>query len=120
MQKTDYMVILGTELNFLFFPPHIFIQIWSLKTISGLRRPTKNLSTVLGTILARYVFLPVAGIAVVKAAGTLRFLPQDPLYQYALLIQFALPPAMSIGLSYLVPFFFTFLHNLIAKKITLE
>lgn len=63
----------------------------------GFRKTTVKMSVVLGVILARYVLLPVIGIGVVKAVSALGFLPQDPLFQYVLLIQFALPPAMSIG-----------------------
>lgn len=52
---------------------------------------------VIAVILVRYVLLPVIGIGVVKAAGSLGFLPSDPLYHYVLMVQFALPPAMNIG-----------------------
>ncbi|ONK71054.1 uncharacterized protein A4U43_C04F4230 [Asparagus officinalis] len=64
----------------------------------GLRKSTVKPSTVIGIIVARYVLLPIAGIGVVKAAGALGFLPQDPLFHYVLLIQFVLPPAMAIGI----------------------
>lgn len=63
----------------------------------GLRKSSVKFSVVLGVILARYVLLPAAGIGVVKAVAALGFLPHDPLFQYVLLIQFALPPAMAIG-----------------------
>ncbi|KAJ6831810.1 protein PIN-LIKES 7-like [Iris pallida] len=63
----------------------------------GLRKSSVKLSTLSSIIIVRYVLLPLVGIAVVKAAGALRLLPQDPLFSYVLLIQFALPPALAIG-----------------------
>lgn len=69
---------------------------------SGFRKSHVKFSTVFGVILARYVLLPAAGIGVVKAVAAIGFLPQDPLFQYALLIQFALPPAMAIGMQTLL------------------
>ncbi|KAF7136463.1 hypothetical protein RHSIM_Rhsim08G0026700 [Rhododendron simsii] len=63
----------------------------------GLRTGRLKPIIVIAVILVRYVLLPVIGIGVVKAAGSLGFLPSDPLYRYVLLIQFALPPAMNIG-----------------------
>lgn len=63
----------------------------------GLRTARIRPVTVIAVILVRYVLLPVIGIGVVKAAGSLGFLPSDPLYHYVLMIQFALPPAMNIG-----------------------
>lgn len=65
--------------------------------IQGLRTTTLKPMMVITVILVRYVLLPVIGIGVVKAAGSLGFLPVDPLYHYVLMIQFALPPAMNIG-----------------------
>jgi len=63
----------------------------------GLRTARIRPVMVIAVILVRYVLLPVIGIGVVKAAGSLGFLPSDPLYHYVLMIQFALPPAMNIG-----------------------
>lgn len=63
----------------------------------GLRTARIRPVMVIAVILVRYLLLPVIGIGVVKAAGSLGFLPSDPLYHYVLMIQFALPPAMNIG-----------------------
>lgn len=63
----------------------------------GLRTARIRPVMVIAVILVRYVLLPVIGIGVVKAAGSLGFLPSDPLYHYVLMVQFALPPAMNIG-----------------------
>ncbi|XP_004509460.1 protein PIN-LIKES 7-like [Cicer arietinum] len=48
-------------------------------------------------IIARLVLLPAIGFFVVKVAANLGFLPLDPLFQYVLVIQYALPPAMNIS-----------------------
>ncbi|WJX88298.1 hypothetical protein P8452_70404 [Trifolium repens] len=48
-------------------------------------------------IIARLFLLPAIGFFVVKAAAKLGFLPLDPLFQYVLVIQYALPPAMNIS-----------------------
>lgn len=63
----------------------------------GIKKSTLKPLVVIVILVVRYVLLPIAGIGVVKAAGHLGFLPHDPLYRYVLMIQFALPPAMSIG-----------------------
>lgn len=54
-------------------------------------------SIVAGIIVARYVVLPTVGILVVKGAIHFGLVHSDPLYQFVLLLQFALPPAMNIG-----------------------
>jgi predicted permease len=61
------------------------------------RKTTVSRWVIIGIICVRYVILPVVGVVVVKSARELGFLPPDPLYQYVLMLQFALPPAMSIG-----------------------
>uniref|UniRef100_A0A1D1ZJ72 Putative transporter C5D6.04 n=1 Tax=Anthurium amnicola TaxID=1678845 RepID=A0A1D1ZJ72_9ARAE len=63
----------------------------------GIRKSNLRLPVVLAVLCLRFVILPASGMAVVKAAGKLGFLPQDPLYHYVLLLQYALPPAMNIG-----------------------
>ncbi|KAK8968951.1 hypothetical protein KSP40_PGU020130 [Platanthera guangdongensis] len=64
---------------------------------NGVRKSALKPSVILAIAIVRYVALPVSGIAVVKAAGVLGFLPQDPLFHYVLLTQFTLPPAVGIG-----------------------
>jgi len=63
----------------------------------GLRKMTMSRWVIVAIVCVRYIILPVVGVAVVKTATELGFLPPDPLYQYVLMLQFALPPAMSIG-----------------------
>ncbi|ONK64280.1 uncharacterized protein A4U43_C07F24030 [Asparagus officinalis] len=63
----------------------------------GFRKSLLKPMAIISIICARYVILPLVGIAVVKTAYELGFLPHDPLYRYVLMIQFAVPPAMNIG-----------------------
>uniref|UniRef100_A0A7N0UIN0 Protein PIN-LIKES 7-like n=1 Tax=Kalanchoe fedtschenkoi TaxID=63787 RepID=A0A7N0UIN0_KALFE len=65
--------------------------------IQGLRSSKLKMRVIVGVIVIRYVILPGIGIGVVRAANSLGFLPSDPLYHYILLVQFTLPPAMTVG-----------------------
>ena len=56
-----------------------------------------NKFIVSGIVIARYVALPLMGILIIKGAIHFGLVHSDPLYQFVLLIQFALPPAMNIG-----------------------
>ncbi|KAF0905809.1 hypothetical protein E2562_008859 [Oryza meyeriana var. granulata] len=63
----------------------------------GLRKSELKRTVIITIVCIRYVILPLVGIAVVHAAYGVGFLPHDPLYRYVLMMQFALPPAMTIG-----------------------
>ncbi|KAL6893889.1 hypothetical protein ACP4OV_007987 [Aristida adscensionis] len=63
----------------------------------GVRKSTVPPKVVVAIICVRYVMLPLIGVAVVRAARDMGFLPPDPLYQYTLMMHFAVPTAMSIG-----------------------
>ncbi|KAH7519810.1 protein PIN-LIKES 7 [Ziziphus jujuba] len=65
--------------------------------IQGLRTSKIKPLAIIGVICVRYILLPVIGIFIVKGAGSLGFLPSDPLFHFVLMIQFTLPPAMNIG-----------------------
>ncbi|XP_074369643.1 protein PIN-LIKES 3-like [Apium graveolens] len=65
--------------------------------LRGLRTLGTPKFMIIGIIVARYIVLPSIGIGVVKAAVRLNLVHADPLYQFVLLLQFALPPAMNIG-----------------------
>ncbi|KAJ3672301.1 hypothetical protein LUZ60_007022 [Juncus effusus] len=65
--------------------------------VQGLRKSVINPMAVISIMIVRYIILPVIGIGVVKLAYQVGFLPQDPLYHYVLMVQFALPPAMNIS-----------------------
>ncbi|KAH7653584.1 Membrane transport protein [Dioscorea alata] len=63
----------------------------------GLGKGGMKPSVIIAIIAIRYIVLPIAGIGIVRMANQLGFLPQDPMFAYVLMIQFTLPPAMSIG-----------------------
>ncbi|MQL93963.1 hypothetical protein Taro_026616 [Colocasia esculenta] len=63
----------------------------------GVKKSKLRRSIIATVLFLKYMILPASGIAVVKAASKLGFLPDDPLYHYAILLQYTLPPAMSIG-----------------------
>ncbi|KAG0457389.1 hypothetical protein HPP92_022546 [Vanilla planifolia] len=63
----------------------------------GIGKSAVKPSAILAIALVRYVALPISGIFVVRAAASLGFLPQDPLFSYVLLTQFTLPPAVAIA-----------------------
>ncbi|KAK4347561.1 hypothetical protein RND71_033900 [Anisodus tanguticus] len=54
-------------------------------------------STIIAVLSVRYIFSPLIGIGIVKAAANLGFLPADPLYHFVLMLQYTVPPAMNIG-----------------------
>lgn len=66
--------------------------------LKGLTGSGIQKSLLVGIIGVRYIALPLIGIAVVKGAIHLGLVQHDPLYQFVLLLQFALPPAMNIGM----------------------
>ncbi|XP_020109052.1 protein PIN-LIKES 1 isoform X2 [Ananas comosus] len=65
--------------------------------INGLRGSRVNPSIIIGIIVVRYILLPLVGIVIVKGAVRLGLVHADPLYQFILLLQYAVPPAMNIG-----------------------
>ncbi|XP_059636423.1 protein PIN-LIKES 1-like isoform X2 [Cornus florida] len=65
--------------------------------LKGLKGPGISKLIIVGIIIARYIALPLIGILVVKGALHIGLVHSNPLYQFILLIQFALPPAMNIG-----------------------
>ncbi|XP_031399780.1 protein PIN-LIKES 3-like isoform X1 [Punica granatum] len=65
--------------------------------IKGLKRSGVGTWIVVGIIFIRCVALPLIGIGVVKAAHHLGLVGSDRLYQFVLMLQFAVPPAVSIS-----------------------
>lgn len=70
--------------------------------IKGLRKIEVKPSAILAIVLVRYVLLPIIGIGTVLSAAKLGLVPQSPLFQYVLLIQFIVPPGMSLGKMLLI------------------
>ncbi|KAJ0988120.1 hypothetical protein J5N97_006476 [Dioscorea zingiberensis] len=62
----------------------------------GLQGSEIKLSLIVGVLVIRYLALPLLGIAIVKGAIHLGIVHSDPLYQFTLLMQYAVPPAMNI------------------------
>lgn len=65
--------------------------------LKGLKGSGIDKSIIFGIIVVRYAVMPLIGIGVVKGAVRFGFVHDDLLYQFVLLLQFALPPAMNIG-----------------------
>ncbi|XP_058069870.1 protein PIN-LIKES 3-like isoform X1 [Magnolia sinica] len=63
----------------------------------GIRKSEVRVSLIIAIIIVRYIALPLLGVGVVEGAIHLGLVHKDPLYQFILLLQFALPPAMDIG-----------------------
>ncbi|XP_039157408.1 protein PIN-LIKES 3 [Eucalyptus grandis] len=65
--------------------------------LRGLQRSEVNIVVIIGVILVKYIAMPIIGVGVVKAAAHFGLVGSDPLFQFVLMLQFALPPAMSVG-----------------------
>ncbi|XP_038984014.1 protein PIN-LIKES 3-like [Phoenix dactylifera] len=63
----------------------------------GLHGPGVKSTLILGVAVVRYIALPLFGAAIVKGAIHLGLVHPDPLYQFILLLQHAVPPAMNIA-----------------------
>ncbi|KAK7406945.1 hypothetical protein VNO78_08581 [Psophocarpus tetragonolobus] len=63
----------------------------------GLKSSSVKPLTLISIIIARLCLLPVIGLFIVRAAANLGLLPVDPLFQYVLVMQYAMPPAMNIS-----------------------
>lgn len=65
---------------------------------AGMKGDGIRTNIILGIIAVRYVLLPTMGTFIVKAGIHLGLVHSDPLFQFVLLLQYALPPAMNIGI----------------------
>ncbi|XP_028769609.1 protein PIN-LIKES 3-like isoform X2 [Neltuma alba] len=65
--------------------------------LKGLKGSGVRISLIAGIIIVRFIALPAVGIGIVKGAVHFGLLHPDPLYQFVLLLQFALPPAVAIS-----------------------
>ncbi|XP_066394577.1 protein PIN-LIKES 3-like [Miscanthus floridulus] len=66
--------------------------------LNGVRgRASVPPSVIAGVIVVRYILLPLLGTALVKGAVRLGLIQPDPLYQFILHLQYAVPPALNIG-----------------------
>jgi hypothetical protein len=68
-----------------------------MNEFSGLKGLGKKVPLVVGIIVVMYIALPAIGIAIVKSAVHFHFISSDPLYQFVLLLHYAVPPAVSVS-----------------------
>ncbi|XP_017984982.1 PREDICTED: protein PIN-LIKES 3 isoform X1 [Theobroma cacao] len=65
--------------------------------LKGLKRSEVNLLVIIGVVAVRNIFLPLLGIGVTKAAYHFGMAGSDSLYQFVLMLQYAVPPAFNVG-----------------------
>ncbi|CAG7903401.1 hypothetical protein BRARA_G02181 [Brassica rapa] len=65
--------------------------------LKGMRSSGMKRSSIVGVLVARYILLPISGVLIVRGAYKLDLITSEPLYQFVLLIQYSVPPAMSLG-----------------------
>ncbi|KAE9450193.1 hypothetical protein C3L33_17904, partial [Rhododendron williamsianum] len=90
--------------------------------LKGLRRSGIGLWVIIGVNVVRYIAMPLCGILVVRGARYLGLVGSDALYEFVLMLQYALPSAMTIGMISLGPsliltsFFRTHLFSLLQSQ----
>lgn len=65
--------------------------------LKGLKKSEVGVSVIIGVQVVRYIAMPLLGILVVKGAVYFGLVGSDSLYQFVLLLQYALPCAMALG-----------------------
>ncbi|KAK9928514.1 hypothetical protein M0R45_025646 [Rubus argutus] len=65
--------------------------------VQGLRVSGIRKSILIGIIIVKFVASPLIGILIVRGAVRFGLVSNDPLYVFALLLQFSVPPAMNMG-----------------------
>lgn len=68
-------------------------------TFSGLKGSDVSIVVILGIVAVRYIFLPLLGVVVVKAATHFGLVGSNLLFQFVLMLQYAVPPAMGTGMT---------------------
>ncbi|CAJ1930692.1 unnamed protein product [Sphenostylis stenocarpa] len=63
----------------------------------GLKSSSVKPLTLISIIIGRLFLLPLIGLIIVRLAANFGLLPVDPLFQYVLVMQYAMPPAMNIS-----------------------
>ncbi|MFS8009904.1 putative membrane transport protein [Helianthus anomalus] len=66
--------------------------------LRGLKGSGVSWSLIMGIVVVRLILLPLFGILIIKGAIYFSLVHVDPLYLFVLLLQYALPPAMNIGM----------------------
>ncbi|XP_027336092.1 protein PIN-LIKES 3-like isoform X2 [Abrus precatorius] len=65
--------------------------------VKGLKGLAEQLPLIVGIIVVRCIALPAIGVGIVKGAIHFGLIHPDPLYEFLLLLQFALPPAVAMS-----------------------
>ena len=89
---------------------------------SGLKGKGMRIPIIVGIIVVKLIVSPLIGVAIVKGAVRFGLIHRDPLYQFVLLLQFAVPPAVSISklIMILVALYFNKLIILSRKLLILS
>ncbi|KAI4345866.1 hypothetical protein L6164_012954 [Bauhinia variegata] len=65
--------------------------------LKGLKGSGVQLGLIVGIIVVKYIALPILGVGIVKGAAHFGLINHNPLYQFVLLLQYAVPPAVAIS-----------------------
>ncbi|KAJ1439514.1 Membrane transport protein [Sesbania bispinosa] len=65
--------------------------------VKGLKGFKKQLPLVVGILVIEFIVLPAIGIGIIKGAVHYNLIQPDPLYQFVLLLHYALPPAVLLS-----------------------
>ncbi|TKY58413.1 transporter C5D6.04 [Spatholobus suberectus] len=65
--------------------------------LDGLKKSGISFFLILGIMVVRFIISPILGILIVKAAHYWGFVGSSSLYQFVLMLQYALPPATTVG-----------------------
>ncbi|XP_057421441.1 protein PIN-LIKES 3-like [Lotus japonicus] len=65
--------------------------------LDGLKKSGISVSLIMGIMGVRFIISPILGILIVKVAHYWGFVGSYSLYQFVLMLQYALPPATAIG-----------------------
>ncbi|KAG4380138.1 hypothetical protein GLYMA_16G115000v4 [Glycine max] len=65
--------------------------------LSGLKKSGISIFLIIGIMVVRFIISPILGILIVKAAYYWGFIGSYSLYQFVLMLQYALPPATIVG-----------------------
>lgn len=69
-----------------------------IECFPGLKGSGLQKSIIVGIVVVRYIALPLTGILIIKGAHQIGVVHSDPLYRFILMMQYAVPPAMNIGI----------------------
>ncbi|OMP09540.1 Auxin efflux carrier [Corchorus olitorius] len=65
--------------------------------LRGIKGSNVSLSIIIGIIAVRNIILPIMGVGVIKVAHHFGMVGSDSLYQFVLMLQYAVPPATAVG-----------------------